>query len=127
VNVYIVWDHDRKEHGEAAELEDVFFSREDAEAYTESEDCWSTETTIEERKVLGSLSQQAVNDLIAHVVAGANGGMRVVIGDRTPAQYDRADQMAGYIATAVQRALTKLGYIKEDEDDTEVDPAPDAA
>jgi hypothetical protein len=39
--------------------------------------------------------------------------MRVVIGDRTPAQYDRADQMARYIASAVWRALHKLNYTKE--------------
>ena len=28
-------------------------------------------------------------------------------------QYDRADQMATYISLAVERALTKLGYVKE--------------
>jgi hypothetical protein len=113
MNVYIVWDKDRQEHGEIAELLDVFLSREDADAYVDSAECWASETAIEEREVKGSLSEEAVKDFANHVIAGARGGMRVVIGDRTSAQYDRADQMAGYIATAVRRALTKLGYTKE--------------
>jgi hypothetical protein len=113
MNVYIVWDKDRQEHGEIAELLDVFFSREDADAYTASELCWASETAVEEREVKGSMSETEIRNLIAHVLAGTRGGMRVVIGDSTPKQYDRADQMAGYIAEGVRRALTKLGYIKE--------------
>jgi hypothetical protein len=112
MNVFIVWDKDRQEHGEIAELLDVFFSREDAEAYVESGECWATETAIEERAVKGSMADADVENLVQHVIAGARSGMRVVIGDRTPAQYDRADQMAGYIASAVRRAMTKLGYIR---------------
>jgi hypothetical protein len=114
MNVYLVWDKDRQEKGEIAELLDVFFSQEDADAYTASELCWASETAIEEREVKGSLSETEIRNLIAHVIAGARGGMRVVIGDRTPAQYDRADQMAEYIGLAVRRALTKLGYVKEE-------------
>src|SRR4051812_22443662 len=113
MNVYIVWDKDRQEHGEIAELLDIFLSREDADAYVDSAECWASETAIEEREVKGSLSEQDIKGFINHVVVGAGGGMRVVIGDRTTKQYDRADQMAGYIAAAVRRALTKLGYIKE--------------
>jgi hypothetical protein len=113
MNVYIVWDKDREEHGEIAELLDVFFSQEDADAYTASEHCWASETAIEEREVKGSMSETETRNLIAHVIAGTRGGMRVVIGDRTSAQYDRADQMAEYIGLAVRRALTKLGYVKE--------------
>jgi hypothetical protein len=104
MNVYIVWDKDRQEKGEIAELLDVFFSQEDADAYTASELCWASETAIEEREVKGSLSETEIRNLIAHVIAGARGGMRVVIGD----------QMAEYIGLAVRRALTKLGYIKEE-------------
>ena len=113
MNVYIVWDKDNEEHGEIAELLDIFFSREDAEAYVESGECWASETAIEERAVKGSMADADVENLVQHVLAGARGGMRVVIGDRTPAQYDRADQMASYIASAVRRALHKLNYTKE--------------
>src|SRR3954467_6290971 len=113
MNVYIVWDKDRQEKGEIAELLDVFFSQEDADAYVDSAECWASETAIEEREVKGSMSEDDVRNLVSHVIAGARGGMRVVIGDSTPRQYDRADEMASYIAAAVQRALTKLGYVKE--------------
>jgi hypothetical protein len=99
MNVYIVWDKDRQEHGEIAELLDVFLSREDANAYADSEFCFASETAVEEREVKGSLSEADTKDFANHVIAGARGGMRVVIGDRTSAQYDRADQMAGYIAS----------------------------
>ena len=114
MNVYIVWDKDRQEHGEIAELLDVFLSRQTPEAYADSEFCFASETAIEEREVMGSMNEMAVENLVQHVLAGTRGGMRVVIGDRTPKQYDKADQMAGYIATGVRRALTKLGYIKEE-------------
>lgn len=113
MNVYIVWDKDRAEHGEIAELLDVFFSKEDAEAYVESGECWASETAIEEREIKSYLPEIAVLELISHILANVRGGMRVVIGDKTPQQYDRADAMAGYITVAVRRALTKLDYIKE--------------
>src|SRR3954447_25745347 len=101
MNVYIVWDKDRQEHGEIAELLDVFLSREDADAYVDSAECWVSETAIEERAVKGSLNDIAVMEFVGYVVDGARGGMRVVIGDSTPQQYDRADQMAEYIGNAV--------------------------
>jgi len=117
MDIYIVWDKSRQEHGEIAELLDVFFSREDAEVFLREDPLcpiMEEEGAIEEREVKGSLDDKAVENLVAHVLAGARGGMRVVIGDSTPKQYDRADQMAGYIAIAVRRALAKLGYIKEE-------------
>jgi hypothetical protein len=50
-------------------------------------------------------------------VAKARGGMRVVIGDRTPRHYDKADQMAGYIKSAVLSSLAEMGlYDPEAED-----------
>ncbi len=120
MNAFIVWDHSRKEHGEPAELLDMFLSREDAEKFITDDVVYGfseEDVTIEEREIKGSLSEEAIKEFENHVVAGAQGGMRVVIGDRTPRQYDRADQMAGYIATATRRALTKLGYIKEEKAD----------
>lgn len=51
-NVYVVWDHDRAEHGEPAELLDIFHSEGAAQAYIDGDECWSDATTIEERKVL---------------------------------------------------------------------------
>jgi hypothetical protein len=49
-------------------------------------------------------------DAIARtVVAKSRGTMRQVIGDVTPRQYDKADQMAGGIITAVREALAEFG------------------
>jgi hypothetical protein len=116
MNVYIVWDQSRREHGEMAELLDVFLSKEDAETFVKEDVLYGVDeedTSIEEREIKGHLPEIAVLELIAQVLANVRGGMRVVIGDRTPQQYDRADAMAGYITVAVRRALTKLDYIKE--------------
>jgi hypothetical protein len=60
------------------------------------------------------LSKEEVEQIAKQVVAESRSGMRVVIGDSTPRQYDRADQMAGYILNAVKRSLHKLGYSDED-------------
>jgi hypothetical protein len=117
VNVYIVWDHSRREHGEIAELLDVFLSKEDAEHFINTDVLNGVDEEdmgIEEREAKGHLPEIAVLELISHVLANVRGGMRVVIGDKTPQQYDRADAMAGYITVAVRRALTKLDYIKEE-------------
>lgn len=116
MNVYIVWDKSRQEHGEIAELLDIFFSKESAESFLRDDPLcpiMEEEGAIETREVKGSLSEVDTREFVTHITAGARGGMRVVIGDSTPAQYDRADRMAGYIATAVRRALTALGYTKE--------------
>jgi hypothetical protein len=117
MNVYIVWDKSREEHGEIAELLDVFFSKEDAEVYLREDPLcpiMEEEGAIEERTVKGSMSEVAVLEFIAHVLTGARSGMRAVIGDKTPQQYDRADKMAEAIASGVRRALVKLGYAKEE-------------
>ena len=125
MNAFIVWDHSRKEHGEPAELLDMFLSREDAVTFIVEDVVYGfdeSDVTIEERKLKGSLSEEVVKALCRQVVAEAQSGMRVVIGDRTPRQYDRADQMATYISLAVERALTKLGYVK-DPDEPEAETA----
>jgi hypothetical protein len=131
MNIYIVWDHSRKEYDEEAiaELLDVFWSEQDAETFIDEDTIYgfdAKDVTIEERKIKGSMSDIDVENLVQHVLAGTRGGMRVVIGDRTPKQYDRADQMAGYIASGVRRALTKLGYIKENDEPQATQSAPQA-
>lgn len=60
------------------------------------------------------LTKEQVDAIAKQVVADCNGGMRVVIGDRTPRQYDKADTMAGYINNAVKRALYKTGHTDKD-------------
>lgn len=60
------------------------------------------------------MKKDEAEGLANQVVSDCNGGMRVVIGDRTPAQYDKADRMAGYIKAGVLRALHRLGYTPED-------------
>jgi hypothetical protein len=117
MKVYIVWDQSRREHGEIAELLDVFLSAADAEHFIKTDvlnGVDEEDMSIEERGVLGSLTSEQVDEIAQHVLARARSGMRVAIGDSTPKQYDRADQMAGYIISAVKYALVKLGYAKEE-------------
>src|SRR5262245_38374275 len=114
--VYIVWDHSRKYHAEPAELLDVFLSAADAEHYrTEDPECWVAEedTTIEEREVKGGLGEEAIKNLVASVLVAVRPGMRDVIGDSSPAQYDAADRMAEYIDRAVRHALATQSMAKE--------------
>jgi hypothetical protein len=122
MRVFIVWDQSRKEHGEPAELLDVFLSVADAESYrTEDPECWVAEedTTIEEREVKGFLDEESVKNLIAGVLNAVRPGMRVVIGDRTTAQYDKADKMAEYITSAVRYALTQQRYLRDEDGEPE--------
>jgi hypothetical protein len=60
------------------------------------------------------LTQQEADKLAQHVLAGCRPTMAVVIGDRTPRQYDRADQMAEGIVRAVGRALVKMDLLPEE-------------
>lgn len=61
------------------------------------------------------VTQQQADELARHVLAGCRPTMAVVIGDRTPRQYDRADQMAEGIVRAVGRALVKVGLLPEEQ------------
>lgn len=58
-------------------------------------------------------TSQQVDVIAATVVGKARPGMRRVIGDTTTEQYDKADQMAQYIANAVRESLIRLGYAEE--------------
>ena len=64
MNVYIVWDKSREEHGEIAELLDVFFSREDAEMFVKDDVIYGIDeesTSIEEREVKGSITKEEIS------------------------------------------------------------------
>jgi hypothetical protein len=126
MNAYIVWDHSRKEHGEPAELLDMFLSKEDAEKFIEDDTVYGfsdEDVSIEEREIKGSLPDTTVVELISFTLAGVRPGMRAVIGDASPEQYDKADRMAEAIAAGLQRALRKLGYIKEEAGEPEAEGA----
>jgi len=63
------------------------------------------------------LSEEDVDAIAATVIARVNGTMRVVIGDRTPKQYDRADRMAEGIDRAVRLALAEVGIYEPKDTD----------
>jgi len=126
MNAYIVWDHSRKEHGEPAELLDMFLSREDADKFIADDTVYGfsdEDVSVEEREIKGSLSEANVLEFQSFVLAGVRPGMRAVIGDATPAQYDKADKMAEAIATGLRRALVKLGWFKEEAGEPEAEGA----
>lgn len=61
------------------------------------------------------LTVEQENELVGHVVALSRSTIRVVVGDSTPRQYDRADAMADGIARAVRGALVRTGLRPEEE------------
>jgi hypothetical protein len=69
-----------------------------------------------ERLRSGLLSEDDAEAIALTVVARSRATMRVTIGDRTPRQYDRADQMAGGIKRAVYLALAEIGVYEPEED-----------
>jgi hypothetical protein len=126
MNAYIIWDHSRKEHGEPAELLDMFLSKEDAETFIKEDVLYGfdeEDVSIEEREIKGSLTEANVLEFQSFLLAGVRPGMRAVIGDATPAQYDKADRMAEAIATGLRRALVKLGWFKEEAGEPEAEGA----
>jgi len=63
------------------------------------------------------LEKNDVDAICQTVVARCKPTMRVVIGDRTPKQYDRADEMAIAIDNAVRFALVEIGIYEPEEKD----------
>jgi len=55
------------------------------------------------------LTKEQIEEIVQGTLNHARPGMRIVIGDASPRQYDKADQMANYIALAVRRALADAG------------------
>ena len=60
------------------------------------------------------LTEEQAKEIADHTIARARSGMRVVIGDSTTKQYDRADLMAGYIHRAVIHALRQTGHLPKE-------------
>lgn len=61
------------------------------------------------------LDKEDVDAIALTTVARCRSTMRVVIGDNTPRQYDRADTMASAIDRAVRYALAECGVYEEEE------------
>lgn len=56
------------------------------------------------------MTDEQIRQVIEHVMAhGARSAMRRAIGDRTTAQFDRADAVAEGIAAGVRDAIEELG------------------
>jgi hypothetical protein len=66
------------------------------------------------------LDEDDVEAIAKTVVAHSRPGMRVAIGDRTPKQYDRADQMADSIKRAVITTLAEIGLYDPEDVNAEV-------
>lgn len=58
------------------------------------------------------LTDEQVESICQGTLDHLRPGMRTVIGDNSPRQYDKADQMAGYVVLAVKRALADAGLAK---------------
>lgn len=63
------------------------------------------------------LTPEQVAELSRLIVAHSRPGMRLAIGDRTPKQYDRADQMARSIDRAVRTALAEMDLADDESTD----------
>jgi hypothetical protein len=61
MNVFIVWDKSRQEHGEIVELLDIFYTREDADLYLREDmlcPIMEEDAAIEERTIRGTNPNQ---------------------------------------------------------------------
>jgi len=72
------------------------------------------EAELDDRDFL--LDEKDVAAIATTVVARTRGAMRTVIGDRTPRQYDRADEMASAVSRAVWIALGEIGLYEPGEE-----------
>lgn len=61
------------------------------------------------------LTKEDVDAIATTTVARCRPTMKIIIGDKSPRQYDRADTMAAAIDRAVRYAIAECGVYEEEE------------